>query len=90
MQRWKQLPERCLWIIRLMNPVILFLETLWNNIRIASADIQTVNHHLKDQIGESLGSLTQMEEKVLRLRFGLDDDDPLTLKEIGDQNEFVA
>lgn len=53
--------------------------------RIASADIQTVNHHLKEQIGESLGSLTQMEERVLRLRFGLDDDDPLTLKEIGDR-----
>ena len=53
--------------------------------RIVSADIQTVNHHLKDQIGQSLGSLTQMEEKVLRLRFGLDDDDPLTLKEIGDR-----
>ena len=59
-------------------------DTLEQN-RVASADIQTVNQHLKEQIGESLGSLTQMEEKVLRLRFGLDDDDPLTLKEIGDR-----
>jgi RNA polymerase primary sigma factor len=59
-------------------------DTLEQN-RVLSADISTVNQHLKEQIGESLGSLTQMEEKVLRLRFGLDDDDPLTLKEIGDR-----
>ncbi len=53
--------------------------------RIQSADIQTVNQHLKDQIGESLGTLSNMEEKVLRLRFGLETDDPMTLKEIGDR-----
>jgi len=53
--------------------------------RIPSADLQTVNQHLKDQIGESLGTLSQMEERVLRLRFGLDNDDPMTLKEIGDR-----
>ena len=53
--------------------------------RIQSADIQTVNQHLKEQIGESLGTLSNMEEKVLRLRFGLDSDDPMTLKEIGDR-----
>jgi RNA polymerase primary sigma factor len=53
--------------------------------RIQSADIQTVNQHLKEQIGESLGTLSNMEEKVLRLRFGLDNDDPMTLKEIGDR-----
>lgn len=53
--------------------------------RIQSADIQTVNQHLKEQIGESLGTLSNMEEKVLRLRFGLDTDDPMTLKEIGDR-----
>jgi RNA polymerase primary sigma factor len=52
---------------------------------ITSAETTTVTEHLKDQIGESLSSLTQMEERVLRLRFGLDDDDPLTLKEIGDK-----
>jgi RNA polymerase primary sigma factor len=53
--------------------------------RIESADIQTVNQHLKEQIGESLGTLSNMEERVLRLRFGLDNDDPMTLKEIGDR-----
>jgi RNA polymerase primary sigma factor len=53
--------------------------------RIQSADIQTVNQHLKEQIGTSLGTLSNMEEKVLRLRFGLDSDDPMTLKEIGDR-----
>jgi RNA polymerase primary sigma factor len=53
--------------------------------RIQSADIQTVNQHLKEQIGDSLGTLSNMEENVLRLRFGLDTDDPMTLKEIGDR-----
>lgn len=59
-------------------------DTLEQHI-VASADDTTVTQHLKEQIGESLSSLSQMEEKVLRLRFGLDDDDPLTLKEIGDR-----
>lgn len=52
---------------------------------IESAENTTITEHLKDQIGESLGSLTNMEENVLRLRFGLDTDEPMTLKEIGDR-----
>jgi RNA polymerase primary sigma factor len=52
---------------------------------IESAEDTTITQHLKDQIGESLSSLSNMEENVLRLRFGLDDDQPLTLKEIGDR-----
>ena len=52
---------------------------------IPSAETIAVTQHLKDQIGESLGTLSPTEEKVLRLRFGLDNDDPMTLKEIGDQ-----
>ena len=39
---------------------------------------------MKEQIENSLGRLSPMEEKVLRLRFGLDDDNQLTLKQIGD------
>lgn len=52
---------------------------------IESAENIAITEHLKDQIGESLGSLTNMEENVLRLRFGLDNDEPMTLKEIGDK-----
>lgn len=52
---------------------------------IPSADKTTVFNHMKDQVEKSLGTLNHMEEAVLRLRFGLDDDDPLTLKEIGDR-----
>ena len=52
---------------------------------IPSAEVSTSSIFLKEQIDKSLGSLTSMEELVLRLRFGLDDDNPLTLKQIGDK-----
>jgi len=52
---------------------------------IESAEEIAIQQHLKEQIAESLGSLSNMEERVLRLRFGLDSDDPMTLKEIGDR-----
>jgi RNA polymerase primary sigma factor len=38
---------------------------------------------LKIQLGDVLNSLTAREEKVLRLRFGLDDGKPHTLEEVG-------
>ncbi len=38
---------------------------------------------LKEQLGEVLNSLTEREEKVLRLRFGLDDGKARTLEEVG-------
>ena len=38
---------------------------------------------LKEQLASVLGSLTPREEKVLRLRFGLDDGRPRTLEEVG-------
>jgi len=40
---------------------------------------------LESQIRACIDDLDPKEELVLRLRFGLDDRDPLTLKEIGDQ-----
>lgn len=52
---------------------------------IPSAEDVTVTEHLKGSVEKSLGILNQMEEKVVRLRFGLDDDNPLTLKQIGDR-----
>ena len=38
---------------------------------------------LKEQLTEVLESLTDREEKVLRLRFGLDDGRARTLEEVG-------
>ena len=38
---------------------------------------------LKEQLIEVLGTLTDREEKVLRLRFGLDDGRARTLEEVG-------
>ncbi|MCK4422491.1 MAG: RNA polymerase sigma factor RpoD [Candidatus Omnitrophica bacterium] len=43
----------------------------------------TVRSMLKDQMENSLTTLTDREEKVLRLRFGLDDGYPRTLEEVG-------
>ena len=40
-------------------------------------------HNLKEKINELLTGLSEQEQKVLRMRFGLDDDDPKTLEEIG-------
>ena len=40
-------------------------------------------HALRDTIEESLGSLKEREAKILRLYFGLDDQEPMTLEEIG-------
>lgn len=52
---------------------------------IPSAEDATFSEHLKGSVEKSLGVLNHMEEKVVRLRFGLDDDNPLTLKQIGDR-----
>ena len=38
---------------------------------------------LKEQLGEVLSTLTEREEKVLRLRFGLEDGRSRTLEEVG-------
>lgn len=38
---------------------------------------------MKEQLAEVLKTLTPREEKVLRLRFGLDDGNPKTLEEVG-------
>ena len=38
---------------------------------------------LKDEISQVLETLTEREEKVIRLRFGLEDGKPRTLEEVG-------
>ena len=46
----------------------------------AEAAAQTL---LKEQLDEVLATLTEREQKVLRLRFGMDDGRPRTLEEVG-------
>ena len=43
----------------------------------------TIHEMLKEEIGDVLLTLTDREEQVLRLRFGLDDGSPKTLEEVG-------
>ena len=50
---------------------------------IPSAETTAMTVLLKENLDHSLEVLTPMEEKILRFRFGLDDDTPQTLREIG-------
>ena len=43
----------------------------------------TYDHALKDSVESALSSLKEREAKILRLYFGLDDQEPMTLEEIG-------
>jgi len=52
---------------------------------VPSPENQVAEKSMKQQIGESLQSLTAVEQRILRLRFGLDDDNPLTLSKVGQQ-----
>ncbi len=50
----------------------------------APAPADAASHTLlKEQLGDVLSTLTPREEKVLRLRFGLEDGRPRTLEEVG-------
>jgi RNA polymerase primary sigma factor len=51
---------------------------------IPSADLVLVKNSLKHQLRNALDELDAKEEKVVRLRFGIDGTDPKTLKEIGE------
>ncbi len=46
---------------------------------------QLVSQKWSDEVRRLLDTLTPMEARILRWRFGLDDEDELTLKEIGDK-----
>jgi RNA polymerase primary sigma factor len=52
--------------------------------QIPSADEELLRDSLKTHLAACLDELDPKEEKVLRLRFGLGEEDPKTLKEIGE------
>lgn len=62
----------------------LVLGDLLEQTTVPSVEDTIVGQFLKQHMGEVLDLLDQNEQKVLRLRFGLDDDTPRTLKQIGD------
>jgi RNA polymerase primary sigma factor len=49
----------------------------------ATPDEQTFEKALTEAIEESLSSLKEREAKILRLYFGLDSEEPMTLEQIG-------
>ncbi|MCI8500679.1 MAG: sigma-70 family RNA polymerase sigma factor, partial [Oscillospiraceae bacterium] len=50
----------------------------------APAPAEVASHTLlREQLGDVLSTLTEREEKVLRLRFGLEDGRSRTLEEVG-------
>ena len=51
--------------------------------RNVSPEEYATNELLKDEISSVLETLTEREEKVIRLRFGLDDGKSKTLEEVG-------
>jgi RNA polymerase primary sigma factor len=51
---------------------------------IPAADFVFLRQSLRRHVQQALGELDEKEERVLRLRFGLDGQDPKTLKEIGE------
>ncbi|MGZ5488422.1 MAG: sigma-70 family RNA polymerase sigma factor, partial [Candidatus Aminicenantales bacterium] len=50
-----------------------------------SVEYQIIKASVQQQIRETLGELDDKEALVIKLRFGLDDDRPRTLQEIGEQ-----
>jgi RNA polymerase primary sigma factor len=51
---------------------------------IPAADLVLVRQAMRSQLRAALDELDEKEGRVIRLRFGLDGDDPRTLKEIGE------
>nr|WP_318659722.1 RNA polymerase sigma factor RpoD/SigA [uncultured Treponema sp.] len=52
--------------------------------RYGNPDEDVINSSMKDDINDVLDSLKPNEQKVIRLRYGLDGNKPMSLKEIGD------
>ncbi|MBM3211240.1 RNA polymerase sigma factor RpoD, partial [Candidatus Poribacteria bacterium] len=50
---------------------------------IEGPDIQTVSNVIKDQVRVALKALSDREAEIIRLRFGIDENEPHTLEEVG-------
>jgi len=54
-----------------------------------SVEVQIVKNSIQEQIRQMLEELDEKEALVLKLRFGLDDNKPRTLQEIGDKLDLT-
>jgi RNA polymerase primary sigma factor len=61
------------------------IEDMVPDTNLATPDMQVCNADELKQLGELLHHIDAREAKILKLRYGLDGSDPLTLKEIGEQ-----
>ncbi len=61
------------------------LEEMLTDMRTKAPDAEMADSDDLHHILDLLGKMDQREAAVLRLRFGLDGEDPMTLKEIGDR-----
>lgn len=52
---------------------------------IPDTDEQILRRSFEEKLREALGELSPKEQRILSLRFGLDDDQPRTLREIGEE-----
>jgi len=50
---------------------------------VLAPDKAAINVNLKEQTGQVLRTLTPREEKIMRMRFGLEDGSERTLEEVG-------
>jgi len=50
-----------------------------------SPEAQTLHGSLREDLNQALDTLSEKESKILQLRFGLNDKQPLSLKEIGEK-----
>jgi RNA polymerase primary sigma factor len=55
------------------------------NLDMPAPDTTLMDESLKEEVERALSKLSEREAAVVRLYFGLDDDQPMTLEEIGDK-----
>ncbi|MCK7484032.1 MAG: hypothetical protein M0C28_48940 [Candidatus Moduliflexus flocculans] len=79
------LDERNLSLSDRVNDDDLEVEDRISDAASPSVEYQIIKASVQQQIRDILGELDEKEALVLKLRFGLDDDRPRTLQEIGDR-----
>lgn len=52
---------------------------------IPSPEVSLVAEHMREKLKKAMNLLSKTEQEVIRLRFGLEDDNTLTLREIGER-----
>lgn len=55
------------------------------DMRIQSAEDDAIYHILKEEVAKALESLSKREAEVLRMRYGFNSREPMTLEKIGDR-----